>query len=259
MPITLTTDFGLKDPYQGAMKGAILSVNPDAGIVDITHLVSPGEVIEGAFVLLESCGFFPQGTIHAGVVDPGVGGARRPILVETEKFFFVGPDNGLFSLALRNERVKRVVHLTEDKYFRSEVSKTFHGRDIFGPVAAHLSLGVSPSEFGADTTDIREISLPAPTREKGVIAGEVIYIDSFGNIITNINGGDALSFGPDACVELNGIEIEGLKRTYSEATGGSPLALISSFDFLEIAVNAGNAGKTFNASVGDKVLLRARG
>ncbi|MBI2413578.1 MAG: SAM-dependent chlorinase/fluorinase [Deltaproteobacteria bacterium] len=259
MLMTLTTDFGLKDPYQGAMKGAILSVNREARIIDITHLISPGNILEGALVMLESCGFFPKGTIHVGVVDPGVGGKRRPILVETERFLFVGPDNGLFSLVLRNEKVKRVVHLTEERYFRKEVSNTFHGRDIFGPVAAHLSKGVSPSGFGPEITDILGISLPEPEREKGVIAGEVIYVDSFGNIITNINGSDALSFGPDASLELNGKEIKGLKRTYSEAGNGSPLSLISSSDFLEIAVNAGDAGKAFNARVGDKVFLRAKG
>lgn len=259
MLITLTTDFGLKDPYQGAMKGAILSVNPEARVIDITHLVSPGDIVEGAFVLLESYGFFPDGTVHVAVVDPGVGGMRRPMLVETERFLFVGPDNGLFSLVLRNEKVKRVVQLTEERYFRKEVSNTFHGRDIFGPVAAHLSLGVSPSAFGPEITDILEISLPKPSLEMGVITGEVIYIDSFGNIITNINRGDALSFGGDAAVELNNKGIEGLKRTYSEVTGGSALALISSSGFLEIAVNGGDAARLFNAQVGDKVLLRARG
>lgn len=259
MLITLTTDFGLKDPYQSAMKGAILSVNPDARIVDITHLVSPGNIVEGAFVLLASYAYFPDGTVHAGVVDPGVGGMRRPILVETERFLFVGPDNGLFSLVLRNERVKRVVHLAEEKYFRKEVSNTFHGRDIFGPVAAHLSLGVSPSEFGPEIHDILEISLPRPSVDLGVITGEVIYIDSFGNIITNIERGDALSSGEDPEVELNNKVIEGLKRTYSEVTGGSALALISSSGFLEIAVNGGDAARLFNAQTGDKVILRARG
>lgn len=259
MLITLTTDFGLKDPYQGAMKGAMLSVNRDARIIDITHLVSPGDIVEGALIMLESCGFFPEGTIHVGVVDPGVGGERRAILVETERFFFVGPDNGLFSLALRGANVRRIIHLTEKKYFRDEVSNTFHGRDIFGPVAAHLSRGVSPAEFGPEITDIRGISLPATAREKGVIAGEVIYVDSFGNIITNIEKDEALSFGEDASVELNGKKAGSLKRTYSEAPKGAQLALISSSGLLEIAVNGGDAARLFNAQVGDKVILRARG
>jgi S-adenosylmethionine hydrolase len=146
--ITLTTDFGLKDPWAGIMKGVILSINPGARVVDITHFVTPQNIIEGAFILSQSCPRFPAGTIHVAVVDPGVGGKRNPILVETEGFFLIGPDNGLFSLVLEKERVKRVIRLTRREYFLPDVSTTFHGRDIFAPVAAHLSLGVDPASFG---------------------------------------------------------------------------------------------------------------
>ncbi|MBI5492500.1 MAG: SAM-dependent chlorinase/fluorinase [Deltaproteobacteria bacterium] len=253
--ITLTTDFGLRDPYQGAMKGAILSINPEAGLIDITHLIAPGNILEGAFVLFESCGFFPRGTIHLGVVDPGVGGERRPILLETEDCIFVGPDNGLFSIAAKG-KVRRVIHLTKKEYFRSEVSSTFHGRDIFGPVAAHLSLGADPGVLGEETGSFNEVELPATEKRGGAIYGAVIYIDSFGNLITNISKVDALGLGGVLEAEINGFSISGLKRTYCDVKKGAPVMLIGSSDFLEIAVSSGRASTELKAKVGDKVLLR---
>ncbi|MBI5642369.1 MAG: SAM-dependent chlorinase/fluorinase [Deltaproteobacteria bacterium] len=253
--ITLTTDFGLKDPYQGAMKGAILSINPKASIIDITHLISPGNIMEGAFILLEAYSFFPVNTIHVGVVDPGVGGERKPLLIETEKYVFVGPDNGLFSLIARNERVKRVIHLTESRYFLSEISSTFHGRDIFGPVAAHLSLDVTPPLFGKEIKKANEIDLPHPEKKGGAITGEVVYVDSFGNLITNITGDDILELGRDIEVGINGHGVKGLKRTYSDGPVGEAVSVISSGGLLEIAVNSGAASERLKASVGDKVTV----
>ncbi len=166
--MTLTTDFGLKDPYIGAMKGAILSINPSVLITDITHMISPGNVLEGALVLSEAYKFFPKGTIHVGVVDPGVGGRRLPVLIETDRYSFIGPDNGLFSLAVRKEKVRRVVRLSSRGYFLKKVSSTFHGRDIFGPAAAHLSLGVDPGKFGnaIEPGDLKSVECPRPQKKK---------------------------------------------------------------------------------------------
>lgn len=254
--ITLTTDFGLRDPYQGAMKGAILSINPEARLIDITHLIAPGNILEGAFVMLESCGFFPRGAIHLGVIDPGVGGERRPVLIETEDYIFVGPDNGLFSLVAAQEKVRRVIHLTKKEYFRSEVSSTFHGRDIFGPVAAHLSLGADPGTFGEEVGSFNEAALPLPKKSGRAIRGEVVYIDSFGNLITNISKADAVNLSSLIEAEVNGITIKGLKKTYCDVKKGSLVMLISSSGLLEVAVSSGKASARLKAKVGDKVLLR---
>lgn len=253
--ITLTTDFGLKDPYQGAMKGSILSINPDAKITDITHLVPPGAIFEGAFILKEAYSFFPNGTIHVAVVDPGVGGERKPILVETENYFFVGPDNGLLSLALDREKIQRVVLLEEKKYFRNSVSSTFHGRDIFGPVAAHLSMGSDAALFGPAMKEAKRIEMPPPRKTDSAISGKVIYIDSFGNLITNIRSGDVAD-GSFVVVEVKGLTLNGLKKTYSSVETGLPLALIGSTNFLEIAVNGGMASKALNIAVGEEVVVR---
>lgn len=253
--ITLTTDFGLKDPYQGAMKGAILSINPDASIIDITHLISPGSIVEGAYILLEAYGFFPKGTIHVGVVDPGVGGERKPVLIETERYSFVGPDNGLFSLIAEKEKVKRVVHITSREYFLKDVSNTFHGRDIFGPVAAHLSLGAAPSAFGEEIKKARAIEFQKPAWKNGLLEGAVIYVDSFGNLITNIKKED-IPENADLIVGIKGHIIKGLKKTYSSAEAGSLMALIGGSNHLEIAVNAGAASKLLNAAAGERVTVR---
>lgn len=255
--ITLTTDFGLKDPYQGAMKGAILSINPGACLVDITHLVSPGNILEGAFILFEAYGFFPEGTIHVGVVDPGVGGKRMPLLIQTRRHFFIGPDNGFFSLLAEKEEVIRVINLTKKEFFLKEVSPTFHGRDIFAPVAAHLSLGADPSELGEEVKDYLRIELPRTEREGGVLKGEVIHIDSFGNLITNIRGEELKNYGGPLEVSLRGFNVGGVKKTYCTVEKGSPVALIGSSGFLEVAVNSGSAAGVTGASTGCPVTVEA--
>ncbi len=253
--ITFTTDFGLKDPYQGAMKGAVLSINPRSSLVDITHLVTAGGILEGAFILLESYSYFPEGTIHVAVVDPGVGGERKGVVVETDRYFFVGPDNGLLSLAAANENVKRVVELTERPFFRDTVSDTFHGRDIFAPVAAHLSLGTNPGAFGLETDALASVEIPLPVKKRRSTIGAVIYVDTFGNLITNIRKED-LPAGPDMLkVTLNGHTVTGLKSTYSMASAGEALALVSSSGHLEIAVNSGSASKHFSAAAGARVVI----
>lgn len=255
--ITLTTDFGLKDPYVGAMKGAMLSAAPGAAIVDITHLVSPGNILEGAFILVEACRHFPRGTVHVGVVDPGVGGERKPILVETEDYLFVGPDNGLFSLAARSFGMKKAIELTEKRFFLPEVSSTFHGRDIFGPVAAHLAAGAAPDAFGKELGKIRALDIPRPEAGDGGVSGEVIYVDSFGNLISNIRKEDIEAFSGAGCeVLINGAVLKGVRKTYGMAAEGAALALIGSSGYLEVAVNSGSATSALCAGVGGKVKVR---
>ena len=253
--ITLTTDFGLRDPYQGAMKGAILSINPAATIIDISHLVASANVLEGAFVMRFACPYFHEGSIHVGVVDPGVGSERKAILIETGRYFFIGPDNGLLTLAANDDCVKRVIALENRRYFREEVSDTFHGRDIFGPVAAYLSRGIDPLEFGRPLDAASELGVPGPHIDGSEVRGEVIYIDSFGNAVTNILG-EEIRNGVDFEISLKGVVLDGVKRTYSMAEKGSPLALVGSTGYLEIAVNQGNAARALGLSVGDRVTMR---
>ncbi len=258
--VTLTTDFGLKDAYVGAMKGAMLAVEPALTVVDITHLVSPGNVLEGAFILSQACGYFPKGTVHAGVVDPGVGGQRKAVLVEAGDYVFVGPDNGLFSLAVGTLGMKRAVELTDESFFLPEVSSTFHGRDIFGPVAAKVAAGASPGSFGCEIGSIGALELPATAIEDGALAGEVIYVDSFGNLITNIREEELASFGGGPVDVLIGDKrLAGVKKTYSVAGKGAALALIGSSGYLEVAVNSGSAALATGLGVGAKVrVLPAR-
>ncbi len=258
--ITLTTDFGLKDPYHGTMKGVILSINPGVSIVDISHLVSPGNILEGSFILLQAYSFFPEGTIHVGVVDPGVGGRRRPVVVETERYFFVGPDNGLFDLPLKGEVVRRVVHLTEERYFLEEISSTFHGRDIFAPVAAHLSLGRDPSAFGRAVQMVSHLHIPEPVRKEGSIHGRVIYIDTFGNLITNIEGRDIdTGIRHRVKIEIGGISIEGMRDTYSCVGEGEVVALVGSCGFVEIACFRRRADEVLGVGVGEEVCIVLEG
>jgi hypothetical protein len=265
--ITLTTDFGLRDPYQGALKGAVLKVNPRANIVDITHLVKHGDVREGAYILSGAALFYPDTTVHLAVVDPGVGTRRRPILIETERYFFVGPDNGLFGLIAERDGIKRVIELTSKEYFRPEVSETFHGRDIFAPVAAHLTLGVPPESFGPVISDIQgvddveRLDAPAPATEGGTLFGRIVHVDNFGNLITNIKGDDLMEHitenGPGRVeAVVMGRAVSGLSSTYGSVEDGAPVALIGSSGYLEVALNRGNAAEEFGAGCGTVVELR---
>jgi S-adenosylmethionine hydrolase len=259
--ITLTTDFGIRDPYAGALKGAILSVNPDATIVDITHSIGPGNVIEGAFALLGAYQFFPKGTVHVAVVDPGVGGKRMPILIETSRFFFIGPDNGVLTLAASRDRIRRAVELKEERYFLKPVSHTFHGRDIFGPVAGHVSKGTGIRRFGPNITEnaVKAIGLPRIQTKKTGLTGSVVHIDSFGNLITNITS-DAVNWRfEEVIVSVKRASIKGIKDTYGVAPEGALVALIGGAGFLEIAVNKGSAKERLKADIGAIVSLRHGG
>jgi S-adenosylmethionine hydrolase len=241
--ITLLTDFGTADYYVGAVKGAILSVNPAAVIVDITHEIPPQDVAAGAFTLLAAYKTFPAGTIHVAVVDPGVGSTRRPIIVSANEQFFVGPDNGLFTYIYDRESSHRTFHVTSDRFFRREVSTTFHGRDVFAPVAAALSKGIEVEEFGAEIDDeVRLPSLETPPR--------IIHIDRFGNCVTNITP-------PVKRLIINGRTISEFRQFYGDGDDESLFAIWGSAGFLEISVNGGSAAQILGVNVGTRIAITA--
>ena len=260
--ITLITDFGLKDPFVGMMKGVIYNINGSAQIVDISHGIDSQDILEAAFVISTSYRFFPEGTIHLVIVDPGVGGSRRPILATASGHYFMGPDNGALSWVIDADPAVRVIEVTAEEYFLKNVSATFHGRDIFAPVAAWLSNGVEPASFGHEIHDYIRLDVPKITEGLNYISGSVLYIDRFGNIMTNISAGvlthliqpgiSALTLSIRVC----GVDIAGLKRYYAEAGAGEPGAIINSFDLLEIYTYMGNAGRILNARKGDRVEVR---
>jgi S-adenosylmethionine hydrolase len=256
--ITLTTDFGLIDPYAAEMKAAILNICPNAVIVDITHEIAKFNIRVGAYVLASAVPYFPEGSIHVAVVDPGVGTQRRPILIQTKQGFFAGPDNGLLVLVAEKQTIIRVNELTNPRFMLPKVSNTFHGRDIFAPAAAHLLNGAKPAEFGPE---IREAAKPAftkVTRRNSALAGEVLHVDGFGNIITNINEKEVEQSAVKGAVN---VELAGYKlkmkfcKAYGETKPREPLALIGSHGFLEIALNQGNAAAKFKTKAGDQVTI----
>ncbi len=254
--ITLTTDFGLKDSYVGALKGAIISVNRSARIIDISHNVSHRNIFEGSLYISQSYSFFPKGTIHVGVIDPGVGTERRAVIIETADYFFVGPDNGLFTHVLVHEKIKQIINITNKKYFLKRVSNTFHGRDIFAPVAAYLGMGIDPADLGVSVNDPCKIAKSLPVRSGNTIRGEVIYIDSFGNLITNITDKNieslkTLSSGIE--VSIKGRIIDGINLTYGTVEKGGLVALAGSSGYIEIACNCNSAAEILNVTAGEKV------
>jgi len=254
--IALTTDFGERDPYVGMMKGVILSINPRARIVDITHGISAGSILEGSTIIKEAYRYFPPGTIHVGVIDPGVGGERRPIAVASKNHFFVGPDNGLFWPVIAEDRLADVIHLTEKRYWMDAVSSTFHGRDIFAPVAAHLSKGIDLFLMGEKIDDPVALAYPLVSREQDRLVGDVIRVDYFGNLITNITTEDLSGFlsSEGLSVAIGGLVLKGIHTTYTDVSEGEPLALIGSSNVLEIAVNRGSA----RADLGDECRIGAK-
>lgn len=250
--ITLTTDFGQAGSYAGAVKGVLLGINPKIKIVEITHEISPFNILEGALLLNSFYQFFPRGTIHLVVVDPGVGGKRKGILVRTDNYFFVGPDNGVLSFIYEQEKVREMINLTNSEYFLGKPSSTFHARDIFAPVSAYLSLGVKLGEFGSPTQGCYKFKLPDPVYRKDYLMGEIIYIDRFGNLITSISS-DLIQERKRVQISIKNKKINHLSQYYEEEKEGKLLALIGSSNFLEIAVNQGNAQKLLKAKTGDKV------
>ena len=256
--ITLTTDFGLKDPYAAEMKAVILGICPAAVIVDITHEISKFNVRMGAYVLASAAPYFPKGTIHVAVVDPGVGTRRRSILIQTKKGFFVGPDNGLLALAAENQGIKHIYEITNLKFMLSKVSSTFHGRDVFAPAAAHLASGVNPAEFGPEIREAAKPEFAKVTRRKSLLVGEVLHVDNFGNIITNINETKIARIRVKDAVNVelpdNKLNLK-FCGAYADAEPNEPLALIGSQGYLEIALNQGDAAAKFNTKAGDKVTV----
>jgi len=261
--ITLTTDFGTADPFVGTMKGVILGINPDARIVDLSHEVAPHDIVDGAFRLRASFAHFPPATIHVVVVDPGVGSARRPILMTSEHHRFVAPDNGVLTMVPDVETVGSVYHMTAEHYFRSPVSNTFHGRDVFAPAAAWLSRGLEPAKFGDPIGDWVRLDLPkARISSSGAIKGTLLSSDRFGNAITNI---------PRELVEVvrqkspGALSLRTTKhlvtrevRAYEEITGDAPAFLFNSLDLVEIALNRRSAIRALGLKRGDPIELQPK-
>ncbi|HEX2225703.1 MAG TPA: SAM-dependent chlorinase/fluorinase [Candidatus Binatia bacterium] len=257
MIITLISDFGYKDSFVGIMKGVIAGINPQAHIIDLSHGIAPQDVRGAALLLRHSIEYFPRGTVHVVVVDPGVGSARRAILVESAGYFLVGPDNGVLSLAYKDNAELRVTHLSNTVYHRPTLSHTFHGRDVFAPVAAHLSLGADPASFGNAVDDFSRLVLPSVTVRPNAIEGEIVYIDGFGNLFTNIGAQELQRFAYDKIAfTVRGVVIQGLATHYAAAERGGLVALINSWGILEIALNQGNAQQRCAARIGDKIEAR---
>lgn len=257
--IALLTDFGLTDPYVGIMKGVMRGICPDADFVDISHGVRPQAVGQAAFLLATSHLHFPDGTIFLCVVDPGVGSDRAALALKTDRHLYVAPDNGLLSLVWRQAKARAAHMIVEQRYRLPEVSHTFHGRDIFAPAAAHLAAGVPIEALGPSVPDIEELSFASARREEPTcLRGEIVHIDHFGNLITNIRQSD-LPRGVEASalqIQVADRAVQGLVTTYSAAGVGEPLAHIGSSGMLEIAVRRGHAAKHFGVDVGDAVRLR---
>jgi S-adenosylmethionine hydrolase len=259
MMITLTTDFGYQDPFVGIMKGVILAINPEAQVIDLSHGVPPQNVMAAALILQHSIRYFPTGTIHVVVVDPGVGSARRPILLEHDGSYFIGPDNGVLSLALERKQPNHVIHLSDLQYQLLPTSATFHGRDIFAPVAAHLSLGVPPTEFGQPLDTFVTLFMPQLIRSEHRVEGEIIYVDVFGNLFTNIRERDLTGLSKDhARVALGQVELGNLVASYSAVSGGEFSCMFNSWGLLEIALNQGDARQRTGAKIGDRVVVSVK-
>jgi S-adenosylmethionine hydrolase len=255
---TLTTDFGLKDPYAAEMKAAILSICPNAAVIDITHEIAKFDIRMGAYILASASPYFPKGPVHVAVVDPGVGTKRRPILIQTTQGFFVGPDNGILILAAEKQGITRIHELSNPKLMLPKVSNTFHGRDIFAPAAAHLLNAVKPAEFGPEIREAVKPGFAKVTRKNGFLVGDVLHVDGFGNIITNITEKEVLQSRLKAAVNMKLPTCKlklSLLKAYGEAKPRQPLALIGSHGFLEIALNQGNAAKKFKTKPGDKITV----
>lgn len=253
--ITLITDFGIRDGYVGAMKGVILKINPQVRLVDITHEVSPQDIFEAGFILKNSYRYFPDGSIHLVVVDPGVGSKRRAILVEAGDHFFIGPDNGVFTFIYELERIKKIVELTNKKYFLPHISNTFHGRDIFAPAAAYLSKGIPLEDLGEICNDVVRFDIPEPETERGIIKGVILHVDRFGNLISNIpevlfrelvgKGMHEISIGGEVLGDIKG--------SYSEVKEEQALALFGSSGYLEISVRGQDAREKLKVNKGSEI------
>lgn len=256
--VTLLTDFGTRDAYVGIMKGVILGLCAEARIVDVTHEIPAHQVTAGALVLRSAAPFFPPGTIHVAVVDPGVGTARAGVLVQAHGGCFIGPDNGLLFPAAAAMGIERVVEIRNPAYGMPRVSATFHGRDIFAPAAGHLAAGASVASFGMDRS-LQPLDLPVPFHTEAAIMGEVIHVDHFGNLTTNISKEDLRGFpGSSLSVSIARCARIPFVLAYADVAPGALAALIGSWDCVEIACRGGSAAATTAAGVGAAVTVRAR-
>ncbi len=258
--ITLLSDFGTRDPYVASMKGVILSICRNAKVVDATHDIAKFNVVQGSYVLAAVVPYFPPDTIHVCVVDPGVGTKRKALLMRTKRSNLIGPDNGVLMLAANREGIERVIEIKNSKYMLDTVSSTFHGRDIFCAVAAHLANGIPIEEFGPETNEYIQPSFSKPTVSGGKLLGEVIHLDDFGNVVTNISIAEVGKLGikPGATVRvvLGSISSEmRFGRTYGEVAVGQPLILIGSTGLLEISINSGSAVSVYRVGEGSEVTI----
>ena len=255
--VTLTTDFGTEDGNVGVMKGVVLGINPEASIVDLSHDIPPQGIAAAAYVLRRAYSFFPRGTVHLVVVDPGVGTERRSIAAQSSGAFFVAPDNGVLSYVLDHLRAAgddpEIIHLTDPAYWLPEVSNVFHGRDIFAPVAAHLSRGIPLDALGQRIEDPLTIPPPPLTHQPGKIAGQVMHIDHFGNLLTNIPRADLVSLGDKIVTKIGRARVGGLSPTFAHGRNGDPIAYIDSSGHLAIAAVNASAQQLLHCQVGDRV------
>ena len=256
--ITLTTDFGIADHFAGTMKGVILGICPDAHIVDISHQVTPFEIAEAGFVIAQAYRYFPKRTVHLVIVDPGVGTSRRPILLEAAGQYFVAPDNGVLTLIYLEEEKRKVRVITNEKYFLDSVSRTFHGRDIFSPVAAHLAAGVKPSRFGKAAEDYMRLSFEKPMRTaRRGWTGAVLKVDRFGNLITNFPARDFPQLEKQPFELQVGLQmVRRLAQNYAECGVGEVFAIAGSSGYLEVSSSQASAAKILGCGVGAPVELR---
>ncbi|HUO61169.1 MAG TPA: SAM-dependent chlorinase/fluorinase [Candidatus Acidoferrales bacterium] len=257
--VTLTTDFGIHDHFAGVMRGVVLNINPKAQVVDICNSVNSFDVLDGALTIAQSYSYFPSETVHLIVVDPGVGSARRPILVTTTRHSFVAPDNGVLSLVYAREERITVRHITSEHFFLQPVSNTFHGRDIFAPVAGWLSKGVDPAKFGEEIDDYVRFAMPTPKVEGNTVKAVVLKVDKFGNLITNIDAATVPQlFGdkiPAFSVAVGNAETSEMRTSYSNGENGHLFAIYGSTGYLEVAVNRGSAAQIAQARRGSEVTI----
>ncbi len=255
--ITLTSDFGFASPYLAAMKGVILSINPEVALVDISHSIGPQNVRQGAVLLAEATTWFPAETIHVGVVDPGVGTERRIVYARIGDQHYIVPDNGLLSRLTLKTRPSLIIAVENPEHWLPSVSNTFHGRDIMAPVAAQLSLGMEPDRLGPPLGGLVELNWPAPRVESNAITGEIVWVDGFGNLISNITTA-VLATIPDynrVTIEIAEHAIRGIDRTYGDRAANTLLALVGSSGYLEVSITGGNAAAQLNAAAGMPIVL----
>ena len=256
--ITLTTDYGTGDHLTGVLKGVILKILPSATIIDISHQVVAMDLLDGALTIGNAYSYFPPRTVHLVVVDPGVGTQRRPILVSADQHFFVAPDNGVLSMVYEREASVLVRHVTAEHYFLNPVSNTFHGRDIFAPVAAWLAKTYQSEVFGDEVRDYVRFTLPRPKPNGGALRGVVLRVDAFGNLMTNLSAADlpaTVTASGKVRLRIGKTQVEKLAQTFAQGAPGEPVAIVGSSGFVEVAINRGHAARTLGAQRGTEVAL----